>query len=66
MAKFQFFSVHENGGKTSETVSENSVGDQDIGRPGWTLCSELQVKISQMLHCRARTGIFLNFLLRFR
>jgi hypothetical protein len=31
------------------------VGDQDIGRPGWTLCSELQVKMGQPLNCCTRT-----------
>jgi hypothetical protein len=36
------------------------VCDQDSGRTGWTLYSELQVKMSQPCHCRERTGISLE------
>ena len=55
MATFQlFFSVQGTGGSPTGPDPENTVGDQDVGSPGRTVSSGLQVSGEQE-HCRART-----------
>ena len=56
MASFQFFffSVQGTGGSPTGQDPENRVGDQDVGNPGRSVSSGLQVAGEQE-HCRART-----------
>ena len=49
-----FFLVQGTGGSPTGSDPENRVGDQDIGRPGRTVSSGLQVP-GEPGHCRART-----------
>jgi len=56
MTKFElfFFSVLGTGGRPMWPDPKNRVGDQDIGSPGRTVSSVLQVP-NEPGHCRART-----------
>jgi len=49
-----FFSVQGTGGSPTGPDPENKVGDQDTGRPGRPVPSDLQVP-SEPGYCRART-----------
>ena len=54
MATFlSFFSVQGTGGSQTGPDPENRVGDQDIGSPGRSVSSELQVP-GEPGHCHAR------------
>ena len=48
------FSVQGTGGSPTGPDPENRVGDQDTGRPGKPVSSELQVT-GETGHCHART-----------
>jgi hypothetical protein len=48
--------VQGKSGNSIEPDPENRVGDQDIGETGTAVASGLQVKMSQLWHCFARTG----------